>query len=121
MDPGPEGAAGRPSADRRNEGAFFFDRYLDTFRGQTKYRFFWEGPPGGKAQLAGKSADEKKAIREQREKARLAWEVTGWRIYYQIGVEERWFEGQRQTPYASVLHSDWRTFAANLCRKLSRL
>lgn len=63
------------------------------------------------------------------EVAREAWEVNGWRVFYQIGIEERWFEGSnkpvsflkriamflkgettRLTPYEAVFYSDFESF-----------
>ena len=53
--------------------------------------------------------------------AEQAWQVSGWRVLYQIGIEERWFEGSFPTPFESVFRSDWRAFVGAYCLKMSRL
>ena len=96
--------------------------------GNSNYKFFWHGPPG--TDRARKSDAE----RERDALAQEAWEVNGWRIFYQIGVEQRWFEGAtyqgsfidrlkyflkhgtlRLTPHEAVLNSDFE----NLVERIS--
>lgn len=40
----------------------------------------------------------------------MIWEVTGWRILYDIGVRERWYEGTDKNPISSVFYSNFEDF-----------
>lgn len=51
----------------------------------------------------------------------MAWQVTGWRIFYQIGIEERWFEGSAGTPYEAVFYSDFESFIERISIKKARI
>lgn len=53
--------------------------------------------------------------------ARHAWDVTGWRVFYQIGVEERWFERPGMTPYEAVFYSDFESFIERISIKKARI
>lgn len=53
--------------------------------------------------------------------ARHAWDVTGYRVFYQIGVEERWFEVSGRTPYEAVFYSDFESFIERISIKKARI
>ena len=67
------------------------------------------------------SEAQRKHLHRLKAIAKEAWNVSGWKVLYQIGVEERWFEGEYPTPFESVFRSDWRAFVGAYCLKMSRL
>ena len=64
--------------------------------------FFFNPPKGESA-----TTDEgRKYERNAKQKAHAAWEIHGWRSYYQIIIHNRWFEKSgRQMPFESAFYS----------------
>jgi hypothetical protein len=103
---------------------FFYRRRLAEIRARRQYDFFTKSPPGRAMNSSASSRvseGQRKHMRRMQAAAKQAWEVSGWRVFYQIGVEERWFEGLHLTPFQSVFYSDWRSFVGAYCLKMSRL
>lgn len=46
--------------------------------------------------------------------AQKAWDVSGWRIYYQVAIEQRWFNITGQTAIESVFNSDFAEFVERI-------
>jgi hypothetical protein len=92
---------------------FFFSQYITELRNNPNFAPFWHDVF---SHLRGRGKTE--AEREQYQKTIEAGEIKfiygGWRTYYNVGVNGRWYEGKETTPFESVFYSDFEDLVSRI-------
>jgi hypothetical protein len=64
----------------------------------------------------------------RKEVAEEAWAVTGWRIFYQIAIEEGWFSGKKSwftlaqlSEHENAFYAEFETFVSFVTLKMARV